>query len=1331
MDKSRVKKIIIRIGLGILGLILFLAVGITILFNQNEKEFVNQLTAVYNEFAPGTLSYDDVIVKNWASFPNSALEFRNLSVIDTSTIKHKRFQAEKVGIYLSFESILKNQIQIKSVVISNATLSLDDYSPLTEEEIQGDIPVNDSLVDTRSIFRSYFKKNANLEIEDLQINITIPAKNKFFGFKLKKFNSLSRFQGDKIIAESEMDVDLQALGFNLARGTFGNGAQLSGQFNSVLDMEIGKWDLEPFDLQIDDQVFKLDADFILKKQIQYSIVFENEETQYMPSVKLLSKNIAEKLELFNLTQPLKAKVSLDGRFVYKGNPVVQVDFEATDNQLMVNDSLPIDLISLKGHFVNRFYDDERAVTEELKNFRVSLEKCQAAYRGLDFEVKNLLISTGPEAENQIRSEISSGGSPSEFNNILPDQLLSFNRGNYDIFLQVEGDLATPAALLERASGHFNISNTVITNNYNGVTMPVNFFKASIDNNRARIEGLEIPLNNSDNIEISGSIANISRLVKIQDGKSSPLNLVVSSDNLVWADFLALYDIGEQDPNKTKKGPQQVLRESLIAIYQNYEPTVELSLKNFHYRELHMRNLKAGVYYDNQHLMKLDETRFDVDGGQVVVNAALQLGTPGRVGVTGQLDGSGDISFLQGVFEKEVFTIQNGRFDLTADIRGNLMRDLDVMRQSSFNFNVENSEFLYKPQNIVVPVKNIHIDFSDNKATLHRLRLGTNEEDELEVKGSIENYVALLFERARGKVSSKLNLYSSHLAWDDFLVLFEEEEQSAPSLRSEDKTGEGLKKTLQDIYVSIDPEFQMQIDEFKYTDDIIFRNLRSTVRFDDENTLQFKDTGVAFGETGDISLNADIDISREIETPIALELEAVGDPDDLALLFNESSFSMLGGKFDLKTKAHGDIMKIDQLIANSESHLVVENSSLYHEPSGVQIPCDVMDIELNDNVASLNNFTAALPSGHKMKFSGQMKNVSYLFLKDLTNAQALQSDLVVESEDLVFDEFIDLFELDKPSEEESPIVLKEALKDFYRRFQPSLKIDIKNFTYDQLRLQNLISGFYFENENQFYLESTAFDFYEGKVGLDAHFDLTDPHITSFAFGFNTEVVELDKLLESFEYFGMPSLKEAKKITGITTLNSELEGIIVDSTGMDVKSMKGQIDFEVKDLRVVGFKPLIDIAKKVFKEERFEDIRFQPIKDTLYLSEATLEIPMIEIQSTAIQLFVIGHLGFEDAKTNLWTAIPLSNFKSRDLKSLPDKKGFIESGNNVYIEGKSDKDGTVKYVLHLNPKKYYQERGLISNYRKEIKEYRQQRRQYKRESRRAERENKKQEAKPDSS
>ncbi|MEN8798634.1 MAG: AsmA-like C-terminal region-containing protein, partial [Flavobacteriaceae bacterium] len=225
------------------------------------------------------------------------------------------------------------------------------------------------------------------------------------------------------------------------------------------------------------------------------------------------------------------------------------------------------------------------------------------------------------------------------------------------------------------------------------------------------------------------------------------------------------------------------------------------------------------------------------------------------------------------------------------------------------------------------------------------------------------------------------------------------------------------------------------------------------------------------------------------------------------------------------------------------------------------------------------------------------------------------------------------------------------------------------------------------------------------------------------GFETEKIDLEKLLKAFDYFDMESLRSAKRIGGIVSLDTEIEGEADDQGEIIPGSLRGSIDFDLEEAQVAGFEPMIKSGSKIFKKERVEDIRFQRISNTLIISDNILEIPLMEIQSSAFELFVAGHLGFADKPTNIWIGFPLANLKSRDVSNVPKKKGYIASGKKVYVEAKSDEKKGMKYVLHLTPKKYYKEREMLDVYRGEIREDRINIRKYKRENKKAIREAKK--------
>ncbi len=182
-----------------------------------------------------------------------------------------------------------------------------------------------------------------------------------------------------------------------------------------------------------------------------------------------------------------------------------------------------------------------------------------------------------------------------------------------------------------------------------------------------------------------------------------------------------------------------------------------------------------------------------------------------------------------------------------------------------------------------------------------------------------------------------------------------------------------------------------------------------------------------------------------------------------------------------------------------------------------------------------------------------------------------------------------------------------------------------------------------------------------------------------------------------------------------MDTRIEGKLIDSTGIISNSLRGTIGFNLQEMQLKGFDPIIKVGKIAFKKKRLEDIRFANIENVLYFANNTVEFPLMEIQSTAFDFFVAGHLGYGEVPTNLWTAIPLSNFKSRDITNIPGKKIYIETGKKIYIEAKNGKKNKMKYKLHLSEKKYFKERDSLSAYKTMVKENKLLRKKYKRDSR----------------
>jgi len=105
-------------------------------------------------------------------------------------------------------------------------------------------------------------------------------------------------------------------------------------------------------------------------------------------------------------------------------------------------------------------------------------------------------------------------------------------------------------------------------------------------------------------------------------------------------------------------------------------------------------------------------------------------------------------------------------------------------------------------------------------------------------------------------------------------------------------------------------------------------------------------------------------------------------------------------------------------------------------------------------------------------------------------------------------------------------------------------------------------------------------------------------------------------------------------------------------------------------------------------------------TIYFKQTNIEIPLLEIQSNALHLFVEGNFGKGDA-TNLWLSVPLDNLKITDRSVIPEKLGYAAAKHKVYLEATSTKEGNIHLKFHPTKKKYYMDRGILEQYKADKK------------------------------
>ncbi|MGB5387052.1 MAG: hypothetical protein WBN20_09735, partial [Eudoraea sp.] len=1101
-----------KIAKFIAGLILILGIVFGAIFfyvKGHKEEVVNFVVNTISEKHNGTVSFDDVTLRSWGNFTNPAFYVKNMVLLDSSDSKITRFEARKVYLNLTVRSLLKEKIQVKSVRIENANYS----SVITKEDLTALTANKDSLPKENRVSEIFKPYKMSFDIENFTFDIQNIPRHKRIKFTINEISSNLLVGPDKITSSMDLDAHITQLGFNLEKGSYLKDSKIEGTMYPEIDLANNKIHIPSFDLSIKDQIFKLTADFDTSRQSSFLFELVNEETEYEPTVSLLSDHIQLKLNKYKIDRAFPTHTTLQGSFAPFSNPLVHVEFNSVENSALIIDRFDLDNLSFTGSFTNRIYDDERAKTEDKKDLKLIFNTLTGKYRETHFLLNNASLKSTPEAKASIEGLLKVNGNPNDLISLLEEPIFTLKKGSFTLDADLNGDGTSVAALLSSAGIVLHVNNTSVYEEENDISIPVKELRLHLNGDTAVLDVLELPMNNGDKLLFDGQINHFSSILSKESKNKALTKLNIKSPKLNWDDFINLFKSTPKSNKENVKPPQYVLQEILNKINRVYSPSVDIAIKEFAYKSLILENLTTNLSFRNENNLSLYNMAFDIPSGAVKLNADLNYQNEEEIIVNATLEANGTPEILNDLFNSDTFLFKSGSFALKADINGDVMSLDNLLLKSNTTLNLTEGTLIYKPINLTIPVNLMDVTIKDNRAILNDLQISIGPEDKLNFTGELDDITAFITADPDTQVNSSILLQSDNLQWDDFIKMFDNgnnEKKDEADYSSEVR----LKETLRGIYSKFNPRIGISIDNFGFKDILVLKSFKTGLNYKDTNSIVLEESGFNFHTGGQATFSAQVDISKPKETFVNLDLDVQSDPAELNEILNYDTFLLEGGILNLTAKIAGCIENLDELISSSTSTFKIENSSLVHNSSKVKIPFSILEIDILNDDAILKSLNIELPSGDKIILEGQLNNITSILPEISGNNERMSSKLNIYSKKLRFSDFLDLFNtVDSVKKVKKPnrnLALKNVVKDFYNKYQPELSVKLDEFIFNKLIINNFNTGFYFENENLLYLENTDFDFYKGKVNLDAYLDITDPFETQFSLGFSTDNIDLEKL-----------------------------------------------------------------------------------------------------------------------------------------------------------------------------------------------------------------------------
>lgn len=248
-------------------------------------------------------------------------------------------------------ALLHGAIDIKKMNIRDAVIDMyTDATGYSNSAIFKKKAPKDTSEDSGS-----FPKLRNILLENVTLGIEDVKNGKKYKFTVHELDGDIDYTLSGWEAAIDLDALAHSMAFNTVHGSFIKEKTLIGRFDVSYDEGEGFITAKPNLLEIGGDDFTIGAKIrVGGETADFTINIANESVLWRNVSHLLSPNISDKLDMFNLDRPIAVKCDLIGDFNAEGDPSIFVKAEIRDNVLHTPGG-NVDNCNFTGIFTNHYH----------------------------------------------------------------------------------------------------------------------------------------------------------------------------------------------------------------------------------------------------------------------------------------------------------------------------------------------------------------------------------------------------------------------------------------------------------------------------------------------------------------------------------------------------------------------------------------------------------------------------------------------------------------------------------------------------------------------------------------------------------------------------------------------------------------------------------------------------------------------------------------------------------------------------------------------------------------------------------------------------------------
>lgn len=604
----------LRITLRIFGafvvLLLLSYIGIAWYVNAHKKELLGKITEKLNENIDGELTIGSMDPSFLKGLPRISLSLKDVVIKDAqwNVHQHTLLDAKNFDVSVNTLALLRGAVEIRIIEISNAKIYLytdaNGYSNTSIFKSKKNDTKKESSDGATEIKRFY--------LDNVSLVIDNKKGNKLFQFDVDKIDGRMDYSFSDWEAKINLKTYARSLAFNTVHGSFIKDKLVQGTIAANYDSGTKNITVLPNNLDIGEDRFNIGGKFSLGDTADFTINIKT-NILWRNASALLSRNISQKLDLFNLEKPIDVSCDLIGNFDAEGDPSIIVTAQVKENVLTIPDAT-IKECSFTGVFTNE-YVAGKGFSDA--NSAVKLLNFAGSYEEIPFTMQKAFIVDfdHPMAIGDFKSKFDL----KKLNNIIGDDLLQFYNGKASVEVTykapienfkltkplVEGLIEVENANLNYIPRHLNFKNTTISLNFN--------------NDDLFIKNIKLQSGKSI-VFMEGSVNNFLNLYYTAPEKIV-LNWKIRSPQLHLGEFLGFLGQRKQVAAVRKKSRTTNFTKEMNSLFEKSNVNMQLKVDKLYYKKFLATNATASILLSESGI-NLNNVSVQHAGGTATLNGKL-------------------------------------------------------------------------------------------------------------------------------------------------------------------------------------------------------------------------------------------------------------------------------------------------------------------------------------------------------------------------------------------------------------------------------------------------------------------------------------------------------------------------------------------------------------------------------------------------------------------------------------------------------------------------------------------------------------------------------------